>query len=159
MNNFGIPLMLKRIFEVKQNLSPNFSKITASVLWLMADNVLRLGIGLLVGVWVARYLGPEQFGTLSYAGAFVGLFGVFARLGLDSVVIRDLVRKVESRDEILGTTFSLKLVSGAVCFLLTIISLSLLRSNDSDSLWIIGIIALIVTALNILLLVNSFTGK
>ena len=33
--------------------------------------ILRIPVSLLVGIYVARYLGPERFGLLSYALIFV----------------------------------------------------------------------------------------
>jgi|GEM_PF-5865723 len=58
---------------------PNLVKILDNIGWLFLDKVLRMGVGLLVGVWVARYLGPEQFGgaekfgqlNFSYCGQIV----------------------------------------------------------------------------------------
>jgi len=54
---------------------PGLLKILGNIGWLSLDKVLRMGVGLFVGVWIARYLGPEQFGQLSYAITFVALFG------------------------------------------------------------------------------------
>ena len=70
----------------------------------LGDKFLRMGFGLLIGVWVARYLGPEKFGLLNYAIAFVSLFNVFATLGLNNIVVRELVRKPSEKGEILGTS-------------------------------------------------------
>ena len=61
--------------------------------WLFGEKVLRMVMGLFVGIWVARYLGPEQFGTFSYSQSFVGLFTAIATLGLDGIVVRELVKK------------------------------------------------------------------
>lgn len=82
----------------------------------MADKVLRLFAGLFVGVYIARYLGPERFGLLSYAVSFVGLFTAFATLGLDNIVVRNLVQNIEDRDRLLGTAFILKLLGGILLF-------------------------------------------
>lgn len=57
---------------------PNLVKILDNIGWLFLDKVLRMGVGLLVGVWIARYLGPEQFGLLNLAVALVWLFCVVA---------------------------------------------------------------------------------
>ena len=37
-----------------------FRRYAANASWLMGEQLLRIIAGLLVGVWVARYLGPEQ---------------------------------------------------------------------------------------------------
>jgi len=47
-------------------------KYFSNTSWLLAERILRMTVALLVGVYVARYLGPERFGLLSYANSFVG---------------------------------------------------------------------------------------
>lgn len=109
--------------------------------WLFFDNVLRMGVGLLVGVWVARYLGPDQFGQLSYALAFVLLFSSLANLGLDSIAVRNMVRNASHKDEILGTVFVLKFIGGIIAFGATTIAILLLRPADTLTHWLVGITA------------------
>jgi len=70
---------------------PNLVKIVDNISWLFFDKILRMGVGVLVGVWIARYLGPEQFGLLNFATAFTSLFGAIAALGLQGIVVRDIV--------------------------------------------------------------------
>ena len=76
--------------------------------WLLGEKAVRLLVGLAVGALVARYLGPDRFGQLSYALALVALFAVLANLGLDAVVVRELARRPAERGAILGTAFALK---------------------------------------------------
>jgi len=132
-----LPDFLRNRLESRQNLQ----KILTNTVWLFADRILRMGFGLVVGVWVARYLGPEQFGLFSYVLAFVALFGVFATLGLDDIVVRDIVRNPSDKDEILGATFSLKLLGGLVGILLTTAGILLLRPNDRLTHSMVAIIA------------------
>jgi len=97
--------------------------------WLFAEKVLRVIVGLFVGIWVARYLGPEQFGLFSYAQSFVGLFAVIASLGIDGIVVRDLVKDESRRDELIGTAFWLK-VMGAFGVLIILAIAITFTSND-----------------------------
>jgi len=100
-----------------------FRRYSANTAWLFAEQILRMIAGFLVGVWVARYLGPEKFGIFSYSLAFVSLFGGIAKLGLDGIVVRDLVKEPEKREIYLGTSFWLKLVGGIITFSIIIIVL------------------------------------
>jgi len=81
-----------------------------STSWFFGAKFFQLIVGLLVGVWVARYLGPKDYGLLSYAQAFVGLFSALATLGLDSIVVRELVKNEDKRDKLLGTAFWLRFI-------------------------------------------------
>lgn len=109
--------------------------------WLFADRILRMAVGLLVGVWIARYLGPEQYGQWNFAIAFASLFGSFAALGLDSIVMRELVKAPERQNELLGTAFALKLIGGAVTLLVTVGVISVVRSGETLTLWLVGLSA------------------
>lgn len=93
--------------------------------WMMAENLLRLVTGLFVGIYVARYLGPEEFGLYSYVVAFVALFSAIAKLGLDNIVVRELVKDKAQELSILGTAFWLKLIGAlmAIASIFTILSL------------------------------------
>ena len=63
----------------------------------------------LVGAWVARYLGPQQYGTFAYATALIATLGFMASWGIESLVIRDLVQAPERQQQIVSTYFFLEL--------------------------------------------------
>ncbi|WP_457598931.1 flippase [Hydrogenimonas sp.] len=117
-----------------------FMKYFKNTSWLFVEKILRMGVGLFVGVWVARYLGPDQYGLLSYAQSFVGLFAVFATLGLDAIAVRELVKRPDRSEELLGTAFGLKLM-GALVVLGMVAVATLFTSNDSYTDTLIFIIA------------------
>mgnify|MGYP001987404140 CR=1 FL=1 len=108
--------------------------------WLFAEKILRMVVGLFVGIWVARYLGPEQFGLFSYAQSFVGLFTAFATLGLDGIVVRELVKDKSRRDELIGSAFWLKLIGAFVVLIILAIAIHF-TSNDSYTNYLVFIIA------------------
>jgi O-antigen/teichoic acid export membrane protein len=106
----------------------------------MGERILRMVVALFVGVYVARYLGPAQFGLLSYANSFVGLFIALATLGLNGIVVRQLVKTPERRNELLGTAFWLK-IGGAILLWVTIVAAVPLTKNDLQTNSLIAIIA------------------
>jgi Membrane protein involved in the export of O-antigen and teichoic acid len=108
--------------------------------WLMAEQLLRIIAGLLVGIWVARYLGPEKFGLFSYAIAFTAIFGGIAKLGLDGILVRELVEQPEKKSIYLGTAFWLKAL-GAVVVIGLIVSILPFTSNDTTTNVFVLIIA------------------
>ena len=108
--------------------------------WLFGEKILRMIVGLFVGVWVARYLGPEQFGLFSYAQSFVGLFTAIATLGLDGIVVRELVKDSSRRDDLIGTAFWLK-VMGAFGVLIILVITVNFTSNETYTNTLVFIIA------------------
>ncbi|MFO0053873.1 MAG: flippase [Dolichospermum sp.] len=121
--------------------SDKLRKIIANTGWLFADRILRMGVGLFVGVWVARYLGVQQFGVFNYATAFVALFSTLSTLGLDAIVVRSIVREPEKRAEILGTAFWLKLFGGVTALVLAVGSIIVVRHDDQLTISLVAILS------------------
>lgn len=103
---------------------------------MFAEQVLRIIAGLFVGIYVARYLGPEQFGIYSYAAAFVALFGAIAGLGLNGIVVRDLVNHPQERDVYLGTAFWLKLCGALLTLGLVAVTVQFTGNDTTTKLYI-----------------------
>jgi PST family polysaccharide transporter len=107
------------------------SKIIKNIAWLSGDQVLRLAASFVVGAWLARYLQPTQYGLLNYAIAFVGMFSPLANLtDLHQIAVRDITLEPDAKNEILGTTFLLKLFGSFIAILLSITSILFLRPVD-----------------------------
>ncbi|MEH2375260.1 flippase [Nostoc sp.] len=116
--------------------------IIANTGWLFADRILRMGASLVVGVWVARYLGVQQYGLFNYALAFVSLFSPIFTLGLDDVVVRHIVRQSSNKEEILGTTFWLKFLGGIASVLLAVSTMFILGEHEILKIWLVAILGM-----------------
>lgn len=108
---------------------PRLQRVLFNTSWLFADRILRMGVGVLLSAWIARYLGTASFGALSYAMAFVALFGSFATLGLDGIVVRDLVRGLDL-GATLGTAFALRLTGSLVALACATATILVVRPGD-----------------------------
>ena len=130
--------ILKKIVQLKHH--SGFRKYFANTSWLLGERALRIAVSLFVGIYVARYLGPERFGLLSYALSFVGIFVALATLGLDEVVVRELIKTPGQREKILGTSFLLKLVGTLLMWAAILVAIPL-TENDLQTNILIIIIA------------------
>jgi len=117
------------------------------------DALLRGVTALVLGTWIARYLGPEQFGKLTYVLAYLMFFQVIANLGMDGIVVRDIVNlaavtnatlekynygskhQLKNKIEIggiLGTVFALRFLVGFFCWILAAGGMWALYGWNSD---------------------------
>jgi len=128
---------------IKKFTGTNETKaIYGNALWLFSDKILRQGVNFILTAWIARYLGVEQFGTWSYAIAFVGLFSFFSTLGLYNLLQRDLIMNPKKKEELIGSAFILKFTGGAVTLLISYITIVILKPEEAllhDLVLIIGI--------------------
>lgn len=130
-----LPACIKSRLEGRSALQ----RVISNSGWLAVDNILRMGVGFFVNAWIIRYLGPERFGILSYAISFVAIFAPVAQLGLDAVVVRNIVNSPTRLNEILGSAFALKLAGAVVTIVLTIVSIVYLRPEDRLTQALVGI--------------------
>jgi PST family polysaccharide transporter len=107
--------------------------------WLMVDRVVRMGMSLFVGVWIARYLGPAQFGSLNFAVAYIALFGSAATLGLEGIVVREVLHRPEDTHKTLGTTLALRGSAGLLAAGVSIAVLCLIQPHDRQALLLVSI--------------------
>jgi PST family polysaccharide transporter len=120
-----MPAVLRREFNKRAHLS----LVASNAGWLVLERALRLGLGLLLGGWVARYLGPDQFGELAYVIAFCALFGAVANLGLDNIVVREIAEHPESAAGILGSVARMRLLAGIACWTLTMLTMAAIGAS------------------------------
>ncbi|MFT4754375.1 MAG: O-antigen/teichoic acid export membrane protein, partial [Salibacteraceae bacterium] len=94
---------MAKLIEVVRNKLQNeiIQKYVKNISWLFVEKIFRIISGLFVGIWVARYLGPKDFGMFSYAMSFVGLFITVGSLGVDSILVRELVKSPERRNTLI----------------------------------------------------------
>jgi O-antigen/teichoic acid export membrane protein len=109
--------------------------------WMMGDQIVRKLVGLLVGVLVARYLGPQLYGEFSYAVAFVMIISPLAMLALDDISIRRMAQDPSGKNEILGTSFIIMIGGGVAAFSLAMAAILLVRPVDPLMQWLVGILA------------------
>ncbi len=56
-------------------------RIAKNTMVLLLSGIVSKALGFFYVMYTARYLGAEEFGVLSFALAFTGIFGVFTDLG------------------------------------------------------------------------------
>lgn len=111
-------------------------RIISNVFWALAGKLTGLASALLVGIFVARYLGPTLYGVMNYAVSFVTLFLVIATFGFENIEIREEAKANDQKDIILGTVFVLRLVLSLV----TIVLISVVAYINETDLYTFGII-------------------
>ncbi|MDD4395800.1 MAG: flippase [Bacteroidales bacterium] len=116
-------------------------KYGTNMSWLFAEKIFRMLIGFTVGIYVARQLGPEKLGLLNYAISFAAIFSCVVSLGLDQIVVRELVKQPNKRDALLGTVFMLRL-AGFILMLFGVTAGLTISGND----WNTNLIVLVIAA-------------
>jgi O-antigen/teichoic acid export membrane protein len=139
--------MLDKIFAIIEKLLPSklrwilshegFRRYFANTGWMFFGQMFSLLISFFIGAWIARYLGPQNFGILSFSMSFAGLFLFIASLGIDGILTRELVKLPEKQNELLGTSLGLKVIGGSLAFIFALAASFLIEQSSLIRLLII----------------------
>lgn len=120
---------------------PGVQKHSKNIGWMFFAKIGSMVITLLATTYIARNLGPTNYGQLNYAVSFVALFSFIAALGIDNVLYRDFVKYPEQREKYLCSAITLRLLASGFTVLFCVLTAFFLSQKDV-SLILIFIISL-----------------
>ena len=115
------------------------NKFITNTNWLLFKNVYSMLLSLVVGSLSARYLGPSNYGLIGYGASLVSLFTSISQLGLNSIIMNELLCRPEEKGKTLGTALVMRLVASTISFFCVLIFISVVEPGNK--------ILLVVTAL------------
>ena len=132
-------------------------KIVTNVGWATTGKVVRVFTETLVSIFVARYLGPSQYGLMNYVISFVAIFSIIANFGLDNIEIREIAKPGVNFKEIMGTSFRLRIFFALIAEI--IVALTIINGEfdaEARSLILIYTLTIFFTSFNVIR--NYFTA-
>lgn len=126
------------IRDIKHRFLSNETKqkVFSNLFWAVLGKIVNLLGSLLVGIIVARYLGPEKYGIMNYVISIVTIFQIFAIFGLDAIEIREEARKPDKRNVIIGTAFCIRILFA----FLAIVAVAIYTLIFEDDIYISGLV-------------------
>lgn len=104
----------------------------------MGDYIFSLTASLIVGIAVARYLGPEMYGIIAFATAVYTLLVIIVSLGIDDIIMKDMMQHEEKQGSIQGSALFVK--SAAAFLVYGIVFIYFLINYSGEKLYSVLII-------------------
>lgn len=149
-------LILLGAWTMRENESTQ-NRIIRNVGWSLAAKVTSLVGSLLVGIFVARYLGPDQYGLMNYVVSFNHLFLIIATFGFDNIEIREEAKNEGERDRILGTVFQMRMALSLIT-IMAICCVSCINETDRETFILIVVYSISVVMSPFDVIRNYFTS-
>jgi O-antigen/teichoic acid export membrane protein len=131
-----LSLFVKKIWNHE-----GFRRYSSNTSWSLFNRIITTIVSFAVTAYMVRYLGPANYGQLSYAISFVGIFGILSALGIDSIVYRNLIEHKDKHAVYLGTALGIKLFAGVIAYIITVSIASFYVPQSDISHFLIWIIA------------------
>ncbi len=90
-------------------------RIIKNASWIIGCKVLQAILSLVISIFSARYLGPTNYGLISYAASIAAFFIPVMRLGFTSTLVQEFIHSPEEEGTILGTSLTLSFLSSIFC--------------------------------------------
>lgn len=98
--------------------------------WLLLEQIFRMALSLIVTSLMARYLGTEDFGLINYGLAFVMIFTSASNLGIESIIVNEIIKNRKDTGKLIGTTIYLRLCASLISIVLVYFTVSYLNPGD-----------------------------
>jgi len=109
--------------------------------WLLMTRVLRIFLSIFVSIWVARYLGPTEYGLFNYVLALIALISIFSSLGLEQIFVKRLLESKKDENSLLGSAFLLKLIGSFILIALSFL-IAVLKDESGVFILLVSFISL-----------------
>jgi polysaccharide transporter, PST family len=106
--------MISKWFQSRLEGRTLTKRLLSNSSWLIFDKIMRISVGMLVSTWVARYLGPSDFGSLNFILALGAVMSAIVSLGLDNLVLKELSAPQEKHGSILYTSLVLRSIAAVI---------------------------------------------
>lgn len=114
--------MIKKLFK---------NKFVGNATWLIFGRVAQMLISFIISMITARYLGPSNYGVINYVNSYISFFTAICNLGLNSVILKELIDRPNSQGETLGTVLGMRILSSVLSIVCILSCIGIIFENDS----------------------------
>lgn len=135
------------------------SRVIGNIKWIIAGRIIQSVVGLIIGMLMARYLGPSNYGVINYASALTAFATPFMQLGLNSIMVYELIQHPDREGETLGSAILMSMLSSMVCILGVIAFAQIANGNERETIIVCALYSTVLFFQAIELLRYWFNAK
>lgn len=104
--------------------------------WILFSHIFQMVISFFVGIFTARYLGPTNYGSITYVASYISFFSAICLMGLDTVVVNRLVFQKEKEGEIIASALFLRMIVSFICMCALTVLITVVDYGNKELFWI-----------------------
>lgn len=110
------------------------NRIVKNASWIIACKVARAVLNLVVSMITARYLGPSNYGLITYVSSIVAFIVPLVQLGINCILVQEFVDNPFQSGRTIGTATLLTTVSSFLGILGTWAFVSIVNRNETETI-------------------------
>lgn len=112
------------------------NRIVNNSMWIIAERLMQMAVSIFINAVTVRYLGNSSWGTINYCASFINIFMTLSSLGLEYVVIKEMITNPEEEGRIVGTSMMMRILSSVLSIFCIQILIGVLKDGNPFYLWI-----------------------
>ena len=135
------------------------NKVAKNAVWLISSKVLQAILSIVVTIFSARFLGPSNYGLVSYAASVVSFAAPITLLGLSNIQVQEYVNHPEEEGKILGSSVIMSVFSAIACMVgVTCFSL-IANANEFETTMVVALYSIMILFQGTELIMYWFQAK
>ena len=118
------------------------NRVFKNAAWIIGCKIMQSLLNLVIGLLTARYLGPSNYGIISYVGSVVAFAAPIMQLGLKQTLIKELIQSPEREGQILGTALVMNVVSSVFCMLGCVAFVAIADAGEKETILVCALYSL-----------------
>jgi len=135
------------------------NKVVKNSMWMIASRIAQSILAFFISTLTARYLGPSNFGLISYAASLVAFAVPIMYLGIEKIFIQEIVKNPEHEGEIAGTAMLTTLISSVFCVIGVISFVHIAHTGERDTILVTALYSILLIFQSLDIVQHWFQAK
>ena len=120
----------------------NSKNVVKNAGWIIGVRIIQSVLSLIISMLTARYLGPSNYGIISYAASLTAFVLPIMQLGLSNILVQEIINEPEKDGETIGTATVMGVVSACFCVIGIIAFSTIVNKGETETILVCGLYAL-----------------
>lgn len=122
----------------------NNNRVLKNATWIIACKIVQSILSFVIGTLTVRYLGPTNYGVITYVVSVISFLLPIMRLGLNNTLVKEFVINPNNEGEILGTALILNIISSFFCMVGAIAFVSIANAGERETIIVCALYSLVL---------------
>lgn len=112
----------------------NNNRALKNATWIVACKIVQSILSFIIGTLTVRYLGPTNYGVITYAVSVVSFLLPIMQLGLNNTLVKEFIKNPNNEGQILGTALVINIISSLFSIAGAITFVSIANAGERETI-------------------------
>lgn len=122
----------------------NNNRVLKNATWIIACKIIQSILSFIIGTLTVRYLGPTNYGVITYAASVVSFLLPIMQLGLKNTIVKEFIKNPNSEGEILGTALVINIIASIFSMAGAITFVAVANAGETETILVCALYSLVL---------------